>query len=126
MLDKWQPGQNPIDMKKLRYALIEKKLGSFLNPISVASPDLWQQFIRAIQDVAVNETAHKIPVLYGIDSIHGATWVENGTLYPQPLSMAASFNPEIAKKYGELVAKEQKASGIPWNFRFEISLSCLY
>lgn len=110
-------GEVPIDMKKLRYALIEKKLGSILNPIAVESPEVWQKFIRAIQDVAVNETAHKIPILYGIDSIHGATWVKEGVLYPQPISMAASFNIQIARRYGEIVAQEQKASGIPWNFR---------
>jgi beta-glucosidase len=113
------PNENPIDILKLRYALIEKKIGSFLTPapLGVTAGEKWQQIVRTIQQVAINETNSKIPILLGIDSIHGATFIRDTVLYPQPISMAASFNEEIARIYGEIVAKEQRAAGFPWNFR---------
>ena len=51
-----------------------------------------------------------------MDSIHGANYIREAVLFPQPLSMAASFNLEIAKKVGEITSIETRASGIPWNF----------
>ena len=58
----------------------------------------------------------KIPVLYGIDAIHGATYTTGSTLFPQALGMASTWNPELMHKSGEITAIEIKASGIPWNF----------
>jgi beta-glucosidase len=58
----------------------------------------------------------KIPVLYGIDAIHGATYTQNATLFPQAISMAATFNPELSFKAGEITAREIRASGLQWNF----------
>ena len=105
-------------MTRLRYALVEKKVGSILNPLpEIVSAKRWQEVISMIHDVALNETRSKIPVIYGIDSIHGASFTQDAVLYPQPISMAASFNVDNAKTYGEIVAREQRASGIPWNFR---------
>jgi beta-glucosidase len=112
------PEENPIDIKRLRYALIEKKIGSILNPaVGIITGEKWQEIINMIQKVAMNETRSKIPILYGIDSIHGASFIRDTVLYPQPISIAATYNEEIARVYGEIVAKEQRAAGLPWNFR---------
>ena len=113
------PEENPINITRLRYALVERKLGSFLNPIGpLASAKRWQEAIKTLHDVALNETRSKIPILYGVDSIHGVSFTQGTMLYPQPISLAASFNVDNMKRYGEIVAKEQRASGLPWNFRY--------
>ena len=72
--------------------------------------------IKQIQDVALNETRLKIPIIYGIDSIHGANYVQEGVLFPQPLSQAATFNRDVAHRIGEITALETRAIGVPWNF----------
>ena len=103
-----------VDLEKLRLALKVYKVGSILG-ITTLRPKAWHSIIKTIQDVALNETAHGIPIIYGIDSIHGA-FVENSVVFPQPLSWAATFNKELIGKIGEVIAKETRAQGIPWNF----------
>lgn len=112
------PDENPVDMDKLRNAVKNKNVGSILNvPYNLAQKALtWQKIIQSIQDVAMKETDKKIPVIYGVDSIHGANYIREAVLFPQPLSMAATFNRDIAFKVGVIVAMETRATGIPWNF----------
>ena len=57
-----------------------------------------------------------IPILYGIDAIHGMNYTIGGTLFPQEIGLAATWNRSFAKRFGEITAYEMKASGIPWNF----------
>lgn len=113
------PEDFPLDMKKLRFALVDKKIGAFIGapPPEITGAKMWQRIMNAMHDVALNETRSKIPIIYGVDSIHGATWVQDAILYPQPISMASSFNVDIAKAFGEITAKEQRAAGFQWNFR---------
>lgn len=108
----------PIDPKSLLTAVRDYKVGSILAPPYgyAQSKVTWQKIIESIEDAALNETSLRIPVLYGIDSIHGANYIREATLFPQPLSMAASFNVDIARRVGEIVAMETRATGIPWNF----------
>ena len=93
------PDETPVDINRLRIALKEKHVGSILNaPYNLAQKaETWQKIISLIQDVALNETRLKIPVIYGIDSIHGANYIQEVTLFPHSLSIAGSFNNEIAK-----------------------------
>lgn len=109
---------NPIDPDKLRIAIVEKRVGSILNTPydNAAKKAMWQSMIRQIQDVALNQTRLKIPVIYGIDSIHGAGYIQEATLFPQPIGMAASFNVDNAFRDGGFTAMETRAVGIPWNF----------
>jgi beta-glucosidase len=58
----------------------------------------------------------KIPVLYGIDSIHGAYYVQGATLHPQEIGMAATWNPVLMQRLAEITAAETRAAGIPWTF----------
>ncbi|MFM7586907.1 MAG: glycoside hydrolase family 3 protein, partial [Bacteroidota bacterium] len=62
------------------------------------------------------ETRLKIPILYGIDAIHGANYVNGSTLFPQQLAQAATFNPELTRKASEVTAYETRAAGMTWNF----------
>ncbi len=109
---------NPIDMDKLRWHLKQFKIGSiFDKPGGVAgSSKVWQEIITTIQDMALNETRLKIPVLYGIDSVHGANFIQEAVLFPQALNLAATFNTDLVEQIAEITARETRAVGIPWNF----------
>ncbi|HDP97670.1 MAG TPA: beta-glucosidase [bacterium] len=106
-----------LDMQKLRQAVVKYNVGSILNVGTSAHPlDHWQKIITTIQDVATKETRLKIPIIYGIDAIHGASYTKDATLFPQNIGMAATWNTELMKKNGEITAYEVRASGILWNF----------
>ena len=106
-----------VDTAALRKAIVDYKVGSILNAINHAyTVDLWHNIIKQIQDVALNKTPNKIPVLYGIDAIHGVTFTSKSVLFPQNITMGATRNPELARQAGEVTAKECRASGIRWNF----------
>jgi beta-glucosidase len=105
------------DPEKLRNVLLKYHVGSILNTNGMAnSIESWNQIITDIQDVATKETRLKIPVIYGVDAIHGATYTKDATLFPQSIAMAATFNPELVYKSASVTALETRASGIPWNF----------
>ena len=111
---------DPIDHAKLTEAVLNRHVGSILNtpttPNNKAQPiEKWRRMTQAIRDLA-SQTRLKIPVIYGIDAIHGATYTQNSVLFPQAISMAATFNPELSLKAGEITAREVKASGLDWNF----------
>ena len=105
-----------IDPAKLEKAIVRYGVGSILNVYDQAfTVDKWQEVIRQIQEAA-NKTRLKIPVIYGIDSIHGATYIQGSTLFPQEIGMAATWNPELMKRASEFTAIETRAAGIPWSF----------
>jgi beta-glucosidase len=105
-----------IDPAKLEKAIGRYGVGSILNVSDQAlTPDKWHDTIRQIQEAA-KKTRLGIPVLYGIDSIHGANYVLGATLFPQEIGMAATWNPELMKRGSEVAAMETRAAGIPWSF----------
>src|SRR6185503_3507838 len=105
-----------LDPAKLERAVVEYGVGSILNVSDQALPlERWHELLRGIQAAAVR-TRLKVPVLYGIDTIHGANYVKGATLFPQPLAMAASWNPELLLAGSRIAAAETRAAGIPWNF----------
>ena len=111
------PPGDSIQMDTLRKVLKEKNIGSFLNCIDHAyTVEKWHEIITKIQDVATKETRLKIPVIYGIDAIHGVTFTRDATLFPHNLALAAGRNPELVQKAESITAKETRASGIRWNF----------
>ncbi|UII28104.1 glycoside hydrolase family 3 C-terminal domain-containing protein [Fulvivirga maritima] len=106
-----------IDSDKLNHALLEKHVGSILNVKEHAyTIETWHKIQKAIQDVATKKTEHKIPLVYGIDAIHGANYIQGAVLYPHNIGMAATRNPELVKESAHLTAIETRASGIRWNF----------
>src|SRR5882762_1087671 len=105
-----------IDPAKLQKAIERYGVGSILNCYNQAlTPDKWQDIISQIQNAA-KKTRLRIPVIYGIDSIHGANYVQGSTLFPQEIGMAATWNPELMKRGSEIAAMETRAAGIPWSF----------
>lgn len=106
-----------LDLAKLRKAIVDYGIGSILNVGGHAyTLEHWNEIISTIQSIATKETNHGVPIIYGIDAIHGANYLLGGTLFPQPLAQAATFNPDMARKAAAMTAYETRASGIPWNF----------
>ena len=105
-----------IDENKLDKAIVEYNVGSVLNVSNhTFSLNKWNSIIKDIQAVAL-KTNHKIPVIYGVDAIHGATYIQNSTLFPQEIGLAATWDISHARKMAEITAYETRASGVPWNF----------
>lgn len=107
-----------LDMDKLRDVIVNYHVGSLLNSPNTRArtAEWWTNVISQIQDVALNETRTKVPVIYGLDQIHGATYTAGSTMFPQEIALAATWNPAHAKKMGEITAYETRASNVPWNF----------
>jgi len=105
-----------VDPQKLAIAVKEKKVGSILNVLHHAY-DLptWDDLLGQIHARA-RETPRQIPVLYGIDSIHGANYTQDATLFPHNIGMAASRNDELVAAAARISARETRASGIRWTF----------
>ena len=105
-----------IDQKKLNIALIDYNVGSILNVSNhTFSLEKWNNIIDIIQSTA-SKTNHKIPIIYGVDAIHGATYIQNSTLFPQEIGLAATWDTSHARIMAEITAYETRASGVPWNF----------
>ena len=105
-----------VDSSKLEKAVVKYGAGSILNVKDHAlTVDKWQEIIRDIQR-ASQQTRLKIPVIYGIDTIHGANYIQGSTLFPQEIGMAATWNPALMQRAAEIAAAETRAAGIPWTF----------
>lgn len=112
-----QDGYLILDEAKLRDGIVTRHLGSILNCGGQArSVKNWQEMIAQMQDLATKETRLGIPILYGIDTIHGANYILEATIFPQNIAMAATGNVLLMEKNGEISALETRAAGIPWNF----------
>ncbi len=109
--------ENQLDLKRLRKAIVDYGVGSILNTGGAAnSLKNWQQMITTMQNMALHETRLGIPIIYGIDAIHGSNYIKEATLFPQSIAMAASWNRKLVQKEGEITAFETRTAGIPWNF----------
>ena len=107
-----------IDDSRANKALVDFKVGSVLNTINntAQKPSVWFKNISKIQKIAMNKNRLGIPVIYGIDAIHGTTYTDGATMFPQQITTAASWNPENAYNMAQVCAYETRASSIPWNF----------
>lgn len=107
-----------LDKDKLYDVIVNYHVGSILNSPNTRArtPGWWTKTVEEIQRMAMNDTRIKVPVIYGLDQIHGATYSAGATMFPQEIALAASFNPAHARKMGEITAYETRASNVPWNF----------
>ncbi len=105
-----------LDEAMMDTVFAKYKVGSILNTMSNTPMTIeeWHSTIKAIQDRAIKETG--IPVIYGVDQIHGTTYTIDGTLFPQAVGMGATFNPALVEQGARITAYETKAGSIPWNF----------
>src|SRR5206468_5446765 len=101
---------------KMRDAVVNYKIGSILNtPSPLQSAADWNRIVSELQTTA-KETRLKIPIIYGLDHIHGTSYVGGGTLFPQPIGQAATWNRELAHNAGIITAYESRAANVPWSF----------
>ena len=109
--------EHQLNMDKLKEAILKYHVGSILNVADDKAFTLphWHEIINSIQNEALKDRL-KIPVLYGIDSIHGAHYTKGATLFPQSINLAATWTPKFNEEVGRITALETRASGIPWNF----------
>ncbi len=119
--EKGKPGV--FDRVKLKEAIQNYHIGSILNVPNPGAQTTkqWNDVLTTISNEA-NKTRLKIPVLYGIDAIHGSSYTAGATLFPQQIGIAATFNTAIAKNEAEISAYETRASSIPWVFSPDLDL----
>lgn len=112
-----------VDTAKVRHLVREYKIGSFLNMIGVSSRprDITAEQIKKIQDITMDELG--IPMIYGLDMIHGATYLDDATFYPQEVNLAATFDRSYANMMGKVIAYESRAAMTPWVFSPVMDLS---
>ena len=105
----WKINETMLDTLLSKY-----KVGSILNAPGSRAPTLaqWQEWISLIQKKSMKHIG--IPDIYGLDHNHGVTYIQNGTLFPQPINLAASFNTELARTGAEITAYESRAANCPW------------
>ncbi len=108
-----------LDKEKLRIAIEKYHIGSVLNVgcgSGTIALDRWHEIHRGITQAEAEFSSTNIPILFGIDAIHGVNYTEGGTMFPQQISQAATWNPDFVLKAAEITALECRLSGIPWNF----------
>ena len=108
-------GQTFSFSNKLKDAVVNYKIGSILNTPGLQTASGWNQIISEIQNAA-QQTRLKVPVLYGLDDIHGVNYVAGSTLFPQQIGQAATWNRELIYNIGVITAYESRAAGVPWTF----------
>ncbi len=110
-------GDNPVvlDPERAREILSSYQIGSFLNGIAV-TPQQWHDFIHELQTIALEESRLGIPIIYGIDHMHGASYLLESTIFPHNLNQANSFNVEMSRAIGRITARESAHLGHHWNF----------
>lgn len=114
--DLTSPDVFKLSEAKLDTIIGKYKVGSILNvPLGIAQKkEVWANMIRKIQDKSMREIG--IPCIYGVDQIHGTTYTLDGTLFPQGINMAATFNRSLVRRSAEISAYETKAGCIPWTY----------
>ncbi len=112
------------DEQKIHSLLLKSGAGSVQNKGNFPlTPEEWHHYIGYIQKVIQDSSRLKIPVLYGIDAVHGANYTAGSVLFPQQINLAATFNTACAHKVGEITAYEMKASATPWNYSPNLDVS---
>ena len=114
----WDSKERAVfDQEKFKKLLIEYAVGSIHNtPGYPAEREDWYQIVKKIQDSAMQKTRLGIPVLYGIDNIHGANYVNGSVMFPHQIGIAATWNTELSKRSAEITSYESRAASLPWNF----------
>ncbi len=106
-----------IDTAKLALFIGKYGVGSIHNtPGYPPDKEEWYRIIKQIQDYAINNTRLGIPIIYGIDGVHGANYVNHSTLLPQQIALAATWNTDLVKKAGEITAYEISAASLLLNY----------
>ena len=111
-----------IDEKKTDSILSRYKIGSILNAPNTCAPTAkqWEKYLQQIQKISMKRIG--IPCVFGLDQNHGSTYTQGGTLFPQNINVAATFNREVARKSAEATAYETRAVSVPWTYSPTVDL----
>lgn len=111
-----------IDEHKTDSILSRYKIGSILNAPNTCAPTAkqWEKYISQIQKISMKRIG--IPCVFGLDQNHGSTYTQGGTLFPQNINVAATFNREIARRLAEATAYETRAVSVPWTYSPTVDL----
>lgn len=111
-----------IDEHKTDSIFSRYKIGSILNAPNTCAPTAkqWEKYIEQIQKISMKRIG--IPCVFGLDQNHGSTYTQDGTLFPQNINVAATFNREIARRSAEATAYETRAVSVPWTFSPTVDL----
>lgn len=115
-------GEFYIDEHKTDSILSRYKIGSILNAPNTCAPTAkqWEKYIAQIQKISMKRIG--IPCVFGLDQNHGSTYTQGGTLFPQNINVAATFNREIARRAAEATAYETRAVSVPWTYSPTVDL----
>jgi beta-glucosidase len=105
-----------FDPEKFNEALCEYRVGSILNVSShTLTMDEWNNLLPRVNNAWLKKKIN-VPIIYGIDAIHGVNYTVGATLFPQEIGLAATWNNDLAYTFGEITAYETRKTGIRWNF----------
>ena len=105
------------DEKKMETVFGQYHVGSLINMLGgmyASNLDVWQRSIARMEEASLRYNG--LPLIYGLDQVHGPTYIAGGTMFPQQLGMAATFNAPLVKELGEMNAYETRAGGVRWSF----------
>lgn len=111
-----------IDEQKADSIFTHYKIGSILNAPNTCAPTAqqWEKYLAQIQKLSMKRMG--VPCIFGLDQNHGSTYTQGGTLFPQNINVAATFNREIARRSAEATAYETRAVSVPWTYSPTVDL----
>ena len=111
-----------IDEHKADSIFSHYKVGSILNAPNTCAPTAkqWEKYMAQIQKLSMKRMG--VPCIFGLDQNHGSTYTQGGTLFPQNINVAATFNREIARRSAEATAYETRAVSVPWTYSPTVDL----
>ena len=110
------PGDDfSLDPQKVKDIITKYHIGTFLNGIGVSAAE-WVAYSQKIQEINLGINRHGIPIIYGIDHMHGASYVDNSTIFPHRINLGATFNPHFSAEEGRITGIESAELGHHWEF----------
>jgi beta-glucosidase len=109
---------------RFKKMIVDYGVGSIHNtPGYLAGKEDWYRMLKEIQDAAMNESRLGIPVLYGIDNIHGANYIKGSVMFPHQIALAATWNPALVGQTAAITSYESRAASLPWNFNPNVDVA---
>ncbi len=104
-----------VDTAKLGPMIRKYHVGSFINGIAVPA-ETWYRFYKDLQECNMKNSRLKIPVIYGVDHVHGPNYLEKGTVFPHAINTAATYNNQFPADMAHVTAIETADIGHQWLF----------
>lgn len=111
-----QPEQNGLQYYQVKqYGIGSVLSGGGSAPASGNSAENWRKRINQMKQAALDSRLG-IPLIYGVDAVHGHSNIDNATIYPHNIGLGAANDADLMKRIGAAVAEEVRATGIQWTF----------